>query len=142
MNSDEEFVRELEEMGKDEEERPRITSIRQDLACRLMLERIVFRFGIYLEGINSERRDAIQSAIREYFPDFEEDCWWWKYYQHEHVLLGEVDGADFDEEAGSMLSPVGEDEIPWMDRVAARCVGSQWGLLSRDVATRHRSLGR
>jgi hypothetical protein len=82
----------------------------------------IFRLGFQVKGINPDHLDQIKEAIRSYFPEWSAKEWWWAYYQHERIIVGEIDGRSFEEETG--YDEIDDDdtdetlEVLWMDRVA------------------------
>ncbi len=58
------------------------------------------RFSVQSRGIVPDRLEAIKEAIRSHFPEWDADEWLWQYYQHERIVLGELDGRDFEPESG------------------------------------------
>jgi hypothetical protein len=100
-------------------------AVREELINGLSFVTPRDRLGFYVKGINPARLEQIKEAIRNHFPQWQEDEWWWAYYKHERVVLGQIDGRSFEEETGHIqmteddMDENGDPiEVPWMDRVA------------------------
>src|SRR3954447_25327505 len=100
-------------------ERSRPMATKKEVINGLCFVTPFVRLGFHVEGIDPDRLEQIKEAIRGFFPEWTEDEWWWALYQHERILVGQIDGRSFDEETGYIQATEdGADEVPWMDRVA------------------------